>query len=170
MAIKRIFVFLCRYGLSRLNEAKYVLAAASLLVGFLYPLPADVTLADFDPEMPVNALTTAQTALVSAPGLKPAPIAVKKVYITAYSSTPEETDDTPFITASGKKVRDGIVASNFLKMGTKIRIPSIFGNKVFVVEDRMHPKMTNVVDIWMPSKDEAIRFGRNYAEIEILET
>src|SRR3990167_1248447 len=40
------------------------------------------------------------------------------VTITAYSSTPEETDSTPFITASGTHVRDGVVAANFLPLGT----------------------------------------------------
>ncbi len=163
-------MFLCRYGVPHLNEAKYAVVGASLFIGFLYPLPAGIILADFEAELPVNAFSTPQTALTSAPGLKPAPAAVKKVYVTAYSSSPEETDDTPFITASGKEVRDGIVASNFLTMGTKVRIPAIFGNKVFVVEDRMHPRMTNVVDVWMPSKNEAKQFGRVYAEIEILET
>jgi 3D (Asp-Asp-Asp) domain-containing protein len=167
-ALKKVFVFLCRYGVIHLNEAKYAVIGASLFVGFIYPLPAGITLADFEAESPVNAFSTPQTALVSVPGVNPAPAAVKKVYITAYSSTPEETDDTPFITASGKMVRDGIVASNFLAMGTKIRIPAIFGDKVFVVEDRMHPRMTNVVDVWMPTKDQAKQFGRTYAEIEIL--
>ena len=50
--------------------------------------------------------------------------------ITGYSSTPQETEDTPFLTASGKKVRDGIVANNFLPFGTKIKIPKIFGDKI----------------------------------------
>src|SRR3989344_1044153 len=53
--------------------------------------------------------------------------------ITAYSSTPDQTDDTPFITASGKQVADGIVANNLLPFGTKIRMPDLYGDKVFVV-------------------------------------
>lgn len=152
-----------------MNHAKYALLGLWLIGGFLYPAPAGITLADFEVKLPANAVSTPQTALISAPGIKLAQLEIKKVYITAYSSTPEETDDTPFITASGRGVRDGIVASNFLAIGTKIRIPAIFGDKVFVVEDRMHPRMTNVVDVWMPTKDKAKKFGRNYAEIEILE-
>lgn len=93
----------------------------------------------------------------------------KKVWLTAYSSTPEETDDTPFITASMTKVRDGIVAANFLPFGTKIMIPDIFGDKVFVVEDRMHTRKTNFVDIWMPTKQDAIEFGISRAEIVVLQ-
>ena len=90
------------------------------------------------------------------------------VWITAYSSTPEETDDTPFITASGERVRDGIVAANFLPFGTEVRIPELFGDKVFVVKDRMHRRKTTFVDIWMPSKQLAIEFGIHQTEIEVL--
>ncbi len=96
------------------------------------------------------------------------PQKTRKVWITAYSSTPEETDDTPFITASGKTVRDGIVAANFLPIGCKIQIPSLFGNKTFVVEDRMNSRYKNSVDIWMTSKSKALYFGASYADIVIL--
>jgi 3D (Asp-Asp-Asp) domain-containing protein len=91
-----------------------------------------------------------------------------RVALTAYSSHPDETDDTPFITASGTKTRDGVIAANFLPFGTIVRIPELFGDKVFVVEDRMHRKFSQRVDIWMPSKKEAILFGKVAAEIEIL--
>src|ERR1035437_4024557 len=40
-----------------------------------------------------------------------------KVIATAYSSTADQTDDTPFLTASGKNVKDGIIASNLLPFG-----------------------------------------------------
>ena len=90
------------------------------------------------------------------------------IWITAYSSTPEETDDTPFITASGERVRDGIIAANFLPFGTEVRIPELFGDRVFVVKDRMHRRKTNFVDIWMPSKQLAIEFGIHQTEIEVL--
>jgi len=96
-------------------------------------------------------------------------VLTKKVWLTAYSSSVDETDDTPFITASGKRVRDGIVATNFLPFGTKIKIPKVFGDKIFVVEDRMHPRKVGIVDIWMPSKKEAIKFGSFKADIVVLE-
>lgn len=91
------------------------------------------------------------------------------VWATAYSSTPEETDDTPFITASMTEVRDGIVAANFLPFGTKILIPGVFGDKIFTVEDRMHERKANFIDIWMPTKEKAQEFGITYAEIVILD-
>ncbi|MDO8558536.1 MAG: hypothetical protein Q7S09_05135 [bacterium] len=79
--------------------------------------------------------------------------------LTAYSSSIDETDSTPFITASNTRVRDGVVATNMLPFGTRIRMPSLFGTKEFIVEDRMHRRHQNRIDIWFPSKKEALRFG-----------
>ncbi|MCL4406428.1 MAG: 3D domain-containing protein [Patescibacteria group bacterium] len=88
--------------------------------------------------------------------------------ITGYSSTEDQTDDTPFITASGKFVGDGIVAANWLPFGTKIRIPEIFGDKVFEVQDRMAPKHNGKMDIWFKTREEALKFGVKQSRIEIL--
>jgi len=94
-----------------------------------------------------------------------------RVIITAYSSTPEETDSTPFITASGERVREGIIANNLLPFGTKVRIPELFGDKIFVVEDRMNAKKGYYhVDIWYPSYHEAKNFGSQLTDIEVLES
>ncbi len=94
---------------------------------------------------------------------------VKRVWvtITAYSSDPNQTDSTPFVTASGKTVADGIIAANFLNFGTKVYIPELFGNKQFVVEDRLHARFSDRVDIWMPSTEMALKFGKQYALVEI---
>jgi len=97
----------------------------------------------------------------------PASTEVRKVTITAYSSSPDETDDTPFITASGSQTRHGVIAANFLPFGAKVRIPKLFGGTVFTVEDRMHRRFTNRLDVWFPTKAEAQRFGLQYAEVEI---
>jgi 3D (Asp-Asp-Asp) domain-containing protein len=92
------------------------------------------------------------------------------VVLTAYSSTPDQTDDTPFITASGKMVADGIIANNMLPFGTKVRIPELFGDKVFVVEDRKNARYDGTwVDIWMESRHLAIDFGVRKATLEVLE-
>ncbi len=90
------------------------------------------------------------------------------VWVTAYSSTPEETDDTPFTTAAMTEVRDGIIAANFLPFGTKVLIPELFGDKIFTVEDRMHERKKNFIDVWMNSKEDALAFGISRAEIVIL--
>lgn len=92
------------------------------------------------------------------------------VVVTAYSSTPWQTDDTPFITASGSKVRDGIIANNYLAFGTKVRIPELYGDKIFVVEDRMSWKKGDYhFDIWFPDYSQALNFGAKRTYIEILE-
>lgn len=90
------------------------------------------------------------------------------VYITGYSSSSSQTDSTPFITAAGTQVREGIVATNLLPFGTKIRIPRIYGDKTFIVEDRMHPRNSWYVDIWFPSYWEAKSFGVRKTHIEVL--
>ena len=94
---------------------------------------------------------------------------VIKVIVTAYSSSIYETDGDPFITASGQHVRDGIVANNLLPFGTRIKLPDIFGNKIFVVEDRLNAKKGYYhVDIWFPSRESALKFGSKITKMEIL--
>jgi len=102
----------------------------------------------------------------------PQPEVIQKisVIITAYSSTIQETDDTPYVTAAGTMVRDGIVANNYLPFGTKIRIPELYGDKIFVIEDRMNWQKSNYhFDIWFPSYNEALNFGAKRTYVEILE-
>lgn len=89
-------------------------------------------------------------------------------HITGYSSTPDQTDDTPFITAAGTHVRDGIVAANFLPLYTRIKIPELFGEKVFVVEDRMAKRFQDRVDIWFADRPTARKFGIKQAEVVVL--
>ena len=90
--------------------------------------------------------------------------------ITAYSSSIWETDDTPYLTAAGTQTRDGVIASNLLPFGTKLRIPELFGDKVFVVEDRMNQRIGDFqIDVWFPSSELARNFGVKYAHIETVQ-
>ena len=131
------------------------------LSGIIMP---QATNADF-----ANATNSSYVAKATNDALKKAAKTIK-VVVTAYASVPEETDDTPFITASGKTVADGIIANNMLPFGTKVRIPKLYGDKVFIVQDRMNQRMSDYhIDIWMPSKPLAVNFGMKTAEIEILE-
>lgn len=95
-------------------------------------------------------------------------ISAHTVMATAYSSTPDQTDDTPFITASGTTVRDGIIATNFLPFGTLVKIPHLFGDKIFVVEDRMNRRYATRIDIWFPERELAKIFGIRKVVIEVV--
>lgn len=89
------------------------------------------------------------------------------VTITAYSSTPDQTDDSPFVTANGTWVHDGTLAANFLRFGTKVRLPDYSGDKVYVVEDRMNQRYNYRADIWMESREAAKQFGVKKLKMEI---
>lgn len=92
------------------------------------------------------------------------------VYLTlvAYSSTADQTDGDPFTTASGATVRDGIIAHNGLPFGTRVRFPDHFGDKVFVVMDRMNPRYGNqTADLWMETREAAKQWGARVVKMEI---
>ena len=109
-----------------------------------------------------NSSIRVENSLAKKANIKP------NVYITAYSSRVQETDSTPFTTASGTRVRDGVVAANWLPIGAKVKIPTLFGDKIFVVEDRMAPKNAHKLDIWFSTTKAAMRFGIKRARVEIL--
>ena len=134
---------------------------AICLLGLSMP---QATCADF-------ANTTNATYVAKATNVAQKAVKTIKVKLTAYSSSADQTDDSPFITASNKYVKDGIIANNMLPFGTKVRIPDLYGDKIFVVEDRMNKKKSDYhFDIWMPSESSALNFGVKTVDIEILES
>ena len=91
------------------------------------------------------------------------------VFATAYSSTVDQCDSSPFITASGTRVHDGTLAANFLRFGTRVKFPTLYGEKIFVVEDRMKPSALRKVDLWFPTRNEAIVFGVKRTKMVVLD-
>lgn len=95
-----------------------------------------------------------------------------KLYVTAYSSTVAETDDTPCIAASGYNLcqhdLENAVACNFLPFGSKIKFPELDPDKIYTVVDRMHERYNSRIDIWKKSSTEAKKFGKKYLTVEIL--
>jgi 3D (Asp-Asp-Asp) domain-containing protein len=93
--------------------------------------------------------------------------------ITAYNSEIGQTDNSPCITANGfdvcKNGKEDTIAANFLKFGTKVKIPDLYGDRIFVVRDRMNAKHSNRVDIWMKDRSSAIKFGVKTAKIQVIE-
>lgn len=148
---------------------KYI-AIISLLGGFTPTMAATPVLSSLDQTDITIPLGEESAAFISksGPGVAGMPKAVHVKVVTGFSSTPEETDDTPLITASGIHVHEGTAAANWLPFGTKIRIPELFGKKVFTVEDRMHERFSDRVDIWFPEKSQAKDFGAQAMRVEIL--
>ncbi|MCK9361390.1 3D domain-containing protein [Patescibacteria group bacterium] len=100
------------------------------------------------------------------------PATLKTIYMdsTSYTSRPEECDADPFVTADGSDVRDGIVATNVLPFGTKIRIPTVFGDRIFEVHDRMNSRYSYRVDVWTNDITKARAYGlKRRIPIEIVE-
>ena len=93
---------------------------------------------------------------------------VMRVVASAYSSTVDQTDADPFTTANGTRVRDGIIATNMLPFNTLVKIPDIYGDKIFTVTDRMNARYGNHIDIWFPDRQTALIFGRKPVNIEIV--
>ena len=81
-------------------------------------------------------------------------------HVTAYTVgdayTPSDT------MANGEKAHIGAVASYDLPLGTKVRINGV----VYTVKDRCG--IPNTIDIYMNSKQECMRFGKRYMNVEIL--
>ena len=119
-------------------------------------------------QLKTDHIMTQQPEINSLPEIEnKEPKMVRWVTVTAYSSTVDQCDDSPFITANGKHVYDGLVAANFLYFGTKVKFPDYFGDKVFTVDDRMNKKYNSRIDVWMETREQAKQFGVRYLKIEI---
>lgn len=105
---------------------------------------------------------------VAATSTAASSISGRWVTVTAYSSTVGQCDASPFVTASGSSVRDGVIATNLLAFGTKVKFPGVYGDKIFTVEDRMNARYSNRADIWFASQAEAKQFGVKKLEMIIV--
>lgn len=86
--------------------------------------------------------------------------------ITAYTSSVDETDDDPFVTASGKIVRAGTLACpSKYGFGTVVEIQG----ERYTCEDRMNKRYrdTNRFDIWTETKKEAYQWGKKELFVKI---
>lgn len=164
--------------MKRINKLVVLISSAFLIGGAIFPFVsnafAEQTKPVLNPAETLNknkVLMIQDNTLVANTEHYYSP-SFKKVWVivTGYSSDPSQTDNTPFITASGVSVHWGIVAANFLPFGTRIKIPSLFGDEIFDVQDRMNPKKRYQVDIWFPSRAKALDFGAHKTYIEVLST
>ncbi|MFC1528761.1 hypothetical protein ACFL5B_02510 [Candidatus Latescibacterota bacterium] len=84
-----------------------------------------------------------------------------KVDVTWYTSSIRETDSTPFITADGSRVRDGIIAVSKNLLEYFDFRDSLFVEDLgwFEIRDCMHQRWMNAVDIWCYDRDYALQNG-----------
>lgn len=108
---------------------------------------------------------------------------------TGYNSHTSQTDNTPNITATGAITSFGIIAASRDLLGDKIPYGSLvrirdLGNyrtgrgaghyqgllnqTLFIVEDTMHARKTNQIDIWFPQLSQAINWGVRQVEVEVV--
>jgi len=164
-------MFNLKTKLYTVNIAILAVFMTILVVGGLI-LPSEGNTFVADENLESYAISGNNTLLPVINPTKPEPEVVDKMpsIVTAYSSTPGQTDSTPFITASNTRVREGIIANNYLPFGTKVKIPEVYGDRIFVVQDRMNWRKSNYhFDIWFPNYNQAKEFGAKRTYIEILE-
>lgn len=152
---------------------KFVLSAAALgLLGLLALSPAAAQAVSAAPASTPSGISDDLFGASRVAGRS----AVLKA--TAYNSLHSQTDSTPHITATGTRTRPGVIAlsRDMLKLfpyGTRVSIQDLsgrynFAGRVFIVEDTMHVRKTNQVDIWMPTYREAINFGTSTVRVTAL--
>lgn len=100
-------------------------------------------------------------AEVKIEGVQPVTIVAT---VTAYTSSVDETDSTPFITASGAVTHRGIIACPLrYAFGTVV----VVGGERYLCEDRMNEKFAERFDVWVPTKTEAWKWGAQELEIQV---
>jgi len=109
---------------------------------------------------------------------------------TGYNSLVSQTDSTPFITATGARTRFGVVAVSRDLLGGSIPYGSLVRLKdlgsyytgrgagafqhlldsqsLFIVEDTMHARKSQQIDVWFPEYSTAINWGVRKVEVEVV--
>lgn len=152
-------------------KASVASVLAVLTIQFFFPNYAQVAAAQV---LPGTSSTEALVFTNSLPMAEEVPLVLDRTYkiaVTAYNSLPEQTDDTPCITANGfdlcKHNIENVIATNMLPFGTKVKFPEYDADRVFTVQDRMNARYYQRADIWMREKSDARAFGIKYLTMEV---
>jgi 3D (Asp-Asp-Asp) domain-containing protein len=119
-----------------------------------------------DADEPATAAAAAAAAPATSSTAKPSTASValepsQKFTATAYA--------LPGRTASGHTVRRGLIAADrSLPLGTRVRLDAGRYSGEYLVADRGSRVRGRVIDIWVPSNGEAIRFGRRPIKLTVL--
>ena len=162
---------------------KIILSLLFLVIFDFVLYPAPVLASQIDEPIANVSAEIAPTAIIDEPSkpiiINSLPVSkdlkvVRTDFIamSAYTSEIGQCDGNPCRTANGfdlcKNNTEDSVAANFLAFGTKIRIPDLFGERIFVVRDRMNARYDEKIDIWFKNRPAALRFGQKVAKVEIL--
>lgn len=155
------------------KQAVGLLALASLFIGMM-PVQAvnletkRVIISSFPLQLS-NTVEAAEEPIPFPEAENRAPLKTIVATATAYNSLAGQTDSTPCIPAMPKfdlckfYEENGFgnsIAANFLPLGTQVKFPELYGDKIFVVRDRMNARYGyGRVDIWMHEKADAKAFG-----------
>lgn len=112
------------------------------------------------------------------------------VRATGYNSMASQTDPTPHITATGERTRFGVIAvsrdllGQSLPYGSLVRLTDLGnyysgrgygrfqslldGQGLFVVEDTMHQRKRDQVDIWFGDYASAVNWGVRKVRVEVV--
>lgn len=166
------------------------LVIAALITAFSAPreVPSEtVSLA----MTPTVTLTNGPVDLGDAAGLV-GPIA-NPTYVlraTAYNSMASQTDHSPHVTSTGQTTRLGIIAASRdllghdLPYGSLVRIRDLGnfangrgygkfqgmldGQDLYVVEDTMHQRKRDQIDIWLDDRGTALNWGVRKVTVEVV--
>lgn len=179
---------------SKIAAVAFVIAA--LITAFSNPTPKNIlvmpTVEVLVPVMVEPLLTIKRPIMVAedAPVAGPDASLSFLLRATAYNSLPEQTNDQPFITATGARTRFGIIAvsrdllTQDIPYGSLVRIkdlgnfyngrnaghyqPLLDSQGLFIVEDTMHPRKTQQIDLWFAHLSEALNWGVRQVELEVV--
>lgn len=95
----------------------------------------------------------------------------RTVIVTAYTSSPNETDSTPYLPACGGELVPGdkavAVSRDLEKHGIKCGMSIWINGVAYQVRDRMHKRWTNRIDIYAgDDKHAAKAFGKRRLSIK----
>jgi len=128
-------------------------------------VPTERVFSEVERETPIycGSAATAMPASIT----HPRSVFRVSITVTGYSSTADQTDDSPLITAMNTTVHPGMLAlsRDLLREftpGAPFRFGDIVeleGLGVFTVEDTMNPRYAKRADIWFQSRQAAARWG-----------
>lgn len=138
-------------------------------------LPGDAS-ANLLAEVANEAAPRAEVFTAASPKLKTSPTSIDKNSPKSLfpNAAAEKFTATAYSlygrTASGATVRRGFIAADrhVLPLGTRVRVEAGNYTGEYLVADRGSAIRGHIVDIWVPSTREAMRFGRRPIKLTVL--